>query len=162
MEIKPKNFFRKLSGLEDLFSIALVRFIIGILFIAYGVLIDILIEKTVLEELSIFIAFAGLGLMFILDGQNVLREYFKNNPRVLSKILSLPKEIKMSKGSGENFLDRTIEFILNFFGELCLILGAIIIGVYFSKEKFSILLGIIFIGFYILIKNVQNESNRKM
>ena len=73
---------KKISGMDNLKSVSIFRFILGIIFILYGVLILIFIPiKEIWTIRSIALAFFGLGLMFILDGQSILREYFRNNKK---------------------------------------------------------------------------------
>lgn len=92
-----EKIFRKLSGIDNLKGISLGRLIIGIIFIVYGFLILYLHIDDIWIKISIALAFWGLGLMFILDGQSVLREYFGEkqirkldsyNPKIEDKKLS--------------------------------------------------------------------------
>lgn len=67
-----------LSGINNLRGLALGRFILGIVFLIYGVIFyDLSKIGEFWTKLSLCIALWGLGLMFILDGQNILREYVK-------------------------------------------------------------------------------------
>ncbi len=77
-----KNFLRKLSGIENLRGIFNGRFIIGLVFIIYGILIFCFNSiENFWVKVSITLAFFGLGLMFILEGQSILREYFRNEQK---------------------------------------------------------------------------------
>ncbi len=78
-----ENFLRKISGIDNLKGIFWSRFIIGLIFIIYGVLIlkQISISNEDMTKISITLAFFGLGLMFILDGQSILREYFTTDKK---------------------------------------------------------------------------------
>lgn len=72
-----ENILKKFSGVNNLKAVFFGRSIIGLAFIFYGLLTltSISIED-VWTKWSIALAFFGLGLMFILDGQSILREYF--------------------------------------------------------------------------------------
>ena len=74
-----EKFLKKLSGIENMKGIFFVRFIIGIFSIFYGFLILSLHMDNGWTKISISLAFFGFGLMFILDGQSILREYFTSN-----------------------------------------------------------------------------------
>jgi hypothetical protein len=71
-----KKFWKKISGRENLLKISKFRFIFGFVFIIYGIVMLNLTLGNVLTSISISLAFIGLGFMFILDGQSILREYF--------------------------------------------------------------------------------------
>mgnify|MGYP001620046375 CR=1 FL=1 len=77
-----EKMLRRLSGIDNLLRIAKGRFIIGIIFIIYGVII--LLADSINDfwiKISIAVAFFGLGLTFVLDGQSILREYFRDKPK---------------------------------------------------------------------------------
>lgn len=90
-----ENFLRWISGIDNLKGVFLWRVIIGFSFILYTILI---IAFPAIEDLwtrwSIALAFLGLGLMFILDGQSTLKEYFRNKQE---KKLSNEKRIILDK-----------------------------------------------------------------
>jgi len=76
--MKREEIIEKLSGINCLDSVALIRFIIGILFIIYAIIVygfSHISDPWV--RISIIIALSGLGVTFILDGQNILREYVR-------------------------------------------------------------------------------------
>ena len=75
-----EKILRKLSGIDDLLWTSLFRLIIGIAFLAYGFLTLWLVQDFWFK-ISTMLAFCALGLMFILDGQSILREYFINKQR---------------------------------------------------------------------------------
>jgi hypothetical protein len=57
----------------------------------------------------------------------------------------------------KNFLDEINIFNLEFFSELSLILGAIIIGNYTKDLKVSWLIGLLLILFYVITKRVNKD-----
>ncbi|VVB77942.1 Uncharacterised protein [uncultured archaeon] len=77
-----EKFLRALSGIDNLKGVFLGRVIIGMVLSGYGFLIFFL--NSISDQwtrISLASAFWGLGLMFILDGQATLREYFTNNSK---------------------------------------------------------------------------------
>lgn len=75
-----ENILKKFSGVNNLKAVFFGRFFIGITFIFYGILVLKFISiEDVWTKWSIALAFFGLGLMFILDGQSILREYFNRD-----------------------------------------------------------------------------------
>jgi hypothetical protein len=79
-----EEILRKISMVDNMKSLFWGRIILGILFLIYVAIILIFGKADTWTKLSIALAFAGLGLMFILDGQNVLREYFSSKPPISS------------------------------------------------------------------------------
>ncbi len=74
---KREKILRFISGTDNLKAVALTRLIIGIIFIGYGLTIfSFPIELW--TKSSLLLAFFGLGLMFIFDGQSILREYLRD------------------------------------------------------------------------------------
>lgn len=72
-----ENILRKFSGVNHLKSTLIFRFIIGLVFVIYGFFIFYLTNiEDIWVKTSVSLAFWGLGLMFILDCQSILREYF--------------------------------------------------------------------------------------
>ena len=81
-----ENILFNISGINNLRSVALVRFIIGILFIIYAVIVYGLAPiSEPWTKMGLVIALAGLGITFILDGQNILREWANKMEKDISK-----------------------------------------------------------------------------
>ncbi len=77
--MRDEGFLRKLSGINNLKGISLSRFIIGLVLVFYGFGIFFLNSiGDIWLRISLATAFWGLGLMFILEGQSILREHFYN------------------------------------------------------------------------------------
>jgi len=74
-----EKFLRGLSGIDYLKHFSLIRIIFGLFLVGYGFGIYFLGNINEFSwRLSISSVFWTLGIMFILDGQTMLREYFRN------------------------------------------------------------------------------------
>lgn len=75
--MSSENLLKKFSGINNLKAVFWGRLFIGLVFLIYGVLIlNFISIEDIWTKWSIALAFLGLGLTFILDGQSALREYF--------------------------------------------------------------------------------------
>jgi len=80
--MKKILFLRFLSGIDNLKGTAILRICIGLIIFAFGLILYFFINfENFLTRISIPSALWALGLMFIFDGQSILREYFKDKPK---------------------------------------------------------------------------------
>ena len=124
-----EKFLKKLSGIDNLLSIFKCRVIIGSIFVVYGLLV-LFVSMDIWIKISIMLAFFGLGMMFILDGQSILRQYFNNKNREKENTIFKTKEkINDTKYNFKiNLLGTYLSLILLFF---------ILIGILTYTYKFS-------------------------
>lgn len=96
------RFLRIISGVDHLKATFWGKIGIGTLFIIYGVVILWLVHfEDIWLKISIVLAFFGLGLTFVLDGQSILREYFGN----------VQKDVYKRKCDPYSFLGKAIGFL---------------------------------------------------
>jgi len=84
---EPKDlFWRFVSGIDYLKGTAIFRILIGLVIVIFGVTLYSFINfENSWEKISISSALWALGLMFIFDGQTMLREYFKEKLNSIGK-----------------------------------------------------------------------------
>jgi len=73
-----EEFLKEISGINNLKRVSLGRIIIGLVLVIYGVIVLSIPFDDPWTKITIAFVFFGLGLAFLLDGQSVLREYFRN------------------------------------------------------------------------------------
>ena len=77
-----EKFLRALSGVDNLKGIFWGRVTIGFFLIIYGFAIFSLNSIEQWTKISLAVAFWGIGLSFVFEGQSALREYFTNKEPV--------------------------------------------------------------------------------
>ncbi|MGV8142168.1 MAG: hypothetical protein ACP5NS_00860 [Candidatus Pacearchaeota archaeon] len=173
--MKFEKILRRLSGVDNLISMFWCRILIGILFIFYGLIIFFNLTNVLdfWTKISIAIAFFGLGLTFLIDGQSLLRDYFNNNSKTYLK--TEKKQSFSIMFAKIFFITGSILFFIKFYSienpslyPIVIFLITIIVIIIFhhnishikiSKEGFEINLGNRTSIIEERIENLENEIN---
>ena len=140
-----EKFLRVLSGIDNLKLTAIFRIIVGLVIIVYGFIMFFLIKiDTFWTKIGIPSTLWALGLMFILDGQSILREYFNRDYN------------KPHFGNEHPLLIKIAEFIF--------IIGSILFLIkFYNSDNVSFYPLIIFlIAIFIIIVFYERISNFKI